>query len=196
LANTPYTFTATVSPVTATQPITYVWQATDLGTVTHTGGDLDDTATFTWTTPGSKVITVTASNAAGTVSDTHVIPLSVSPVPPIGLSISGLTVGVVNTPYAFTATVSPVTATQPITYVWRATDLGTVTHTGGDLDDTAAFTWTMPGSKVITVTATNAAGSIASIPYTITIVIGKVYLPIVLFSYTQPVSATSVGPYY
>jgi hypothetical protein len=39
-ANTLYTFTATASPVIATRPVTYTWQATDLGTVTHTSGGL------------------------------------------------------------------------------------------------------------------------------------------------------------
>jgi hypothetical protein len=183
VVKTPYTFTATVSPVTATQPITYAWRATDLGTVMHTGGDLDDSATFTWTTPGPKVITVTTSNVAGTVSATHGITLGVSPVPPICVGISGLTVGVAGILYIFTATVSPSTTTQPIAYAWQATGLAPITHTHGEMDDTATFAWTMLGPKVITVVASNAAGSVASMPYTITIggtTGNKVYLPIVL----------------
>jgi hypothetical protein len=183
VVKTPYTFTATVGPVTATQPLTYAWQATDLGTVMHTGGDLDDSATFTWTTPGPKVITVTTSNAAGTVSATHGITLGVSPVPPICVGISGLAVGVAGILYIFTATVSPSTTTQPIAYAWQATGLAPITHTHGEMDDTATFAWTMLGPKVITVVASNAAGSVASMPYTITIggtTGNKVYLPIVL----------------
>ncbi len=59
--NTPTVFTATVSPVSATQPITYVWEATDLPPITHTGGTID-LPTFTWSAPGTKTLTVTASN--------------------------------------------------------------------------------------------------------------------------------------
>ena len=40
------------------------------GSFTHTGG-LNDTVTFTWSTTGTQAITVTALNAAGTVTDTH-----------------------------------------------------------------------------------------------------------------------------
>jgi hypothetical protein len=47
IVNTPYTFRTVVSLVTAAQPVTYAWQASGLGMVAHTGGDLDDTATFT-----------------------------------------------------------------------------------------------------------------------------------------------------
>lgn len=177
--NTSHTFTATVGPITATQPITYVWRATDLGTVTHAGEDLDDTAAFAWTMPGSKAITVTAANAASTVSGTHVITLTVDPVAPVCLSVSGLTAGVVGMLYVLTATVSPFTTTRPITYVWHATDLGTVTRTVRGLDDTASFLWTIPGVKTIHVAAVNAGGSVASGPYTMTIS-GRVYLPVVL----------------
>ena len=63
--------TATVSPITATQPITYYWRATDQATFTVTNG-LSTTTVFTWFTPGTKTITVTASNVANSkqVTDT------------------------------------------------------------------------------------------------------------------------------
>ncbi len=72
-----YIFTATVSPITATVPITYVWEATGQTPVTNTASlTLTDTITFTWSTPGPKTITVTAANGAGMVSDSHVITLA------------------------------------------------------------------------------------------------------------------------
>jgi hypothetical protein len=81
--DTAYTFIATVRPITATAcpmtatlPITYVWQATGQSPVTHTGG-LSDTTTFTWPTPGIQTITVTATNAGGAVTGTHFITTSV-----------------------------------------------------------------------------------------------------------------------
>jgi hypothetical protein len=42
--------------------------------VTHSGG-LTDTAVFTWNITGTQLITVTAWNAAGVVTDTHVLTL-------------------------------------------------------------------------------------------------------------------------
>jgi len=68
-----HTFNAAVSPISAMQPITYVWQATNQSQVTHTGGGLNDTVNFTWSVTGTQAITVTAMNALGTVTDTHVI---------------------------------------------------------------------------------------------------------------------------
>ena len=71
-----YPFVATVVLPEATQPITYVWQATGQSTdptsVTHTGG-LSDTISLSWDTPGEQTITVTATCPAGTFTDTHAI---------------------------------------------------------------------------------------------------------------------------
>lgn len=73
--NAVHTFTAAVSPTTVTTPITYVWQATGKSPMTHTGG-ISDTAVFSWGTTGGKAITVTATNAYGTGTGTHVIQIS------------------------------------------------------------------------------------------------------------------------
>ena len=70
--NAVHTFTATVSPTMATLPIVYVWHATEQSPVTHTSG-LSHTIPFTWHTTGLKAITVTAMNAGGAVTGTHVI---------------------------------------------------------------------------------------------------------------------------
>jgi hypothetical protein len=180
-AQVDYDFTATVSPGTTTQPITYVWEATDQAPVTHTGGDLDDTVTFNWDTPGLKTINVTASNAVGSATDTHEV--TINYVPPSSVDIAGPTTGITQTIYAFTATVSPGTTTQPITYVWEATDQTPVTHTGGDLDDTINFTWNVTGTKTITVTATNITNIGVTHVHDITIDDAQgssVYLPIII----------------
>jgi len=89
--DTVYVFTATVSPMTATQPIDYIWQARGQPLVTHTAG-LSDTVSFAWDTPGIQVITVTARNVGNLVSAIHTITTftppdlviinSVSPRPP------------------------------------------------------------------------------------------------------------------
>ena len=67
---------ATVSPITATTPITYVWQATQQSAAMHTGGGTSDGVSFTWATAGTKAITVTASNALGAVTGNHTIDIS------------------------------------------------------------------------------------------------------------------------
>lgn len=84
-----------------------------------------------------------------------------------GVTLSGATSGLANVPHAFTATVNPVTATQPITYIWQATAQPSMTTTSG-LSSTAVFTWTTPGIQSITVTATN-EGSAVTGTHTITV---------------------------
>jgi len=63
--------TATVSPISVTLPITFVWEATEQSPVSHVSGNLTDTVAFTWAHIGAKVITVTAVYAGGTLTDTH-----------------------------------------------------------------------------------------------------------------------------
>jgi len=71
----PYTFTATVEPVSTTLPLTYTWQASGQTPVTHTGG-LTDTVSFSWDMTGTQLVTVTASNISDSVSDSHVITIT------------------------------------------------------------------------------------------------------------------------
>jgi len=75
------------------------------------------------------------------------------------VSLGGPVTGTAYSNITFNATVSPGSATTPITYTWQATDKSPVTHTGGGTSDTINFIWGMTGTKAITVTATNAHGS-------------------------------------
>lgn len=71
--NQPYTFIAAVSPVTATLPITYTWEATDQTPSVVSGGPTNDIV-FTWALEGRKFITVTADIGLGDpVMATHSI---------------------------------------------------------------------------------------------------------------------------
>jgi photosystem II stability/assembly factor-like uncharacterized protein len=72
MPNSTYTFAASVGPVATTMPITYIWEASGKSPMTTTA-NLTNTVTFNWSIAGEKAITVTAANAAGIVSDTHVI---------------------------------------------------------------------------------------------------------------------------
>jgi hypothetical protein len=77
---TPYLFVAASNPITATQPITFVWQATAQPPVTTTGG-LSSTAVFTWTQSDTQTITVTAANDGSVVTDTHAIAIAIAAGP-------------------------------------------------------------------------------------------------------------------
>jgi uncharacterized repeat protein (TIGR01451 family) len=57
-------FSAAVLPITVTQPITAVWQATGQSAVTHTIG-LTDSLNLTWNITGTFRVTITVSNRSG-----------------------------------------------------------------------------------------------------------------------------------
>ena len=61
---------AAVVPITASLPITYVWEATGQPPVTHVGG-LADPITYTWNVTGPQTITVTAMNGRLPLVATH-----------------------------------------------------------------------------------------------------------------------------
>jgi hypothetical protein len=147
-------FTATVSPADATIPITYTWEATGLSPIIHTGGTTDSVE-FNWDEPGSKGITVTASNAGGRVIDTH--NLSIGSLFPV-VSIDGPTESAVGEVNTFIATSVPTDVVLPITYTWMAEGQLPITHTGG-LTDSVNFVWDEPGEKIVEVTARNINGS-------------------------------------
>ena len=154
--NSATVFTATVQPITATIPVTYAWEATGRPDVVHAGGGLSDTVSFTWSTTGTKTVTVTAVNVCGTVSTTHVITVEAVPCDALtGVGITGPTTTTVGSGVTFIASASPITATLPITYTWQAMGQTPVVHTGSGLSDTVSFTWNVTGTKTVTVTAQN-----------------------------------------
>lgn len=158
LVDTNYTFTALVNPVTTTQPITYHWQATGQSEVMTATNALSHTTSFTWDSPGTKTISVTATNSGGAVTNTHRITINASSEPVIDVTIDGIMTGLIQSDYTFTATVSPMTATQPITYRWQAGEQAEETHTDQGETDSIILSWNLPGTQVITVTATNNGG--------------------------------------
>jgi parallel beta-helix repeat protein len=119
---------------------------------------------------GTWYYRVKAANASGESGWSNVQSTTVNPSSPVArVTVSGPTTGTVNAPYVFIATVSPLTATQPITYVWQASGQSPVTYVDG-LSSTDTFTWSTTGTQVITVTASNVCGS-AKANHTITILV-------------------------
>jgi predicted outer membrane repeat protein len=96
--------------------------------------------------------------------------LSSTPPQP-SVTLSGATIGVINSAYTFTTTVSPLTTPQPITYSWQATGQTAVTHTNG-ITDQVTFNWNSVGLKTMTVTVSNGAGTPITIGRSISIVAG------------------------
>jgi subtilisin family serine protease len=171
-AGVPYRLDVATGPLTTTLPLRYAWAATGQEPVTRTA-QLTDSLTLAWSTPGTKTITVTVSNAGGSTTDTHTI--TVAPAPPATVQIDGPAKGATGVAHRFTAMTSPLTTTLPLTYTWTATDLAPVTRTA-QLSDTLTLEWPTTGTKTITVTASNAAGS-ATRQFTV-VVEQRLYLPL------------------
>lgn len=105
-----------------------------------------------------------------------------APVAPTSVTITGPTTGSILTSHTFTATVSPITTTLPITYTWQATGQPQVTHPGGGLSDTAAFSWGVSSTQVITVTADNGIETPVMDTHTITVTAYMLFLPLILYT--------------
>jgi hypothetical protein len=100
-----------------------------------------------------------------------------------GVSLVGPTEGITNTVYTFTTSYQPATATLPVTYTFYADEQSSVINQTG----VVTFSWTLKGTKGITVEAQNVPGIVVSDAHHIAIAVpssqepgDKVYLPIVL----------------
>jgi hypothetical protein len=98
---------------------------------------------------------------------------------PDSVTISGLTSGELETSYVYTGTVFPITTTVPITYVWETTDYAPNTITSG-ITSTIIYNWAIPGPKVITLTTSNAAGSVSNTYNIMVWAQNKIFLPSIL----------------
>ncbi len=122
---------------------------------------------------------------ADTIAKTY--PTNCEPQAINNVTLTGPTTGKVDTNYNFTATVEPFLATQPITYVWEASELSNTTQVG-NLIDTIIFSWSSTGTKHLTVTAYNIVGTVVTASHTILLnspdemdTLGdKTYLPIII----------------
>jgi hypothetical protein len=129
-------------------------------------------------TPSNRVQFRVADVAGITSTATYVVR---GPV-----SIAGPSVGALDMPYTFTASIDLLTGTvvSPVTYTWQATEQALVVHRGG-LTDTAVFTWGVVGPKTIVVTATSAGGDVGVAVHDVAIG-WQVYLPLVLRGWPAP----------
>ncbi|MBN1874950.1 MAG: PKD domain-containing protein [Anaerolineae bacterium] len=167
------TFTGTfVGSGNASLPLTYTWTTADHDPVTHTRVIDTDIVTFTWATPGEKKVTFTAMDSKGTSTTATRAALVYA------VNVSGREQGGINHAYTFNATVTPDSGGFPVTYTWEATDQMGVVNPGQGTSNSVSFTWTTPGTKTITITAT-IAGATARTVHVITIEKFGAFLPLV-----------------
>jgi hypothetical protein len=186
-ANTQVSFNAQVEPISVTLPITYTWQATEQTPVTHTGlNTRTDEVNFVWLSSGVKIITATATNGAGTVTDTHTITIAalMQPVAPSMVSITGPLTGEIDHDYVFTATVNPISTTLPLTFTWEY-DLGTIVDgvvypNVSGLVQPHVIQWPLAGTYAITVTASNQVGAATGVYHFTVKPTWRVHLPLVI----------------
>jgi PKD repeat protein len=160
-----YTFTASVSPLDATQPVTYTFQASDQPPAVVVAGTQAG-ITYTWETAGVQQILVSAENPGGLFTATHTI--TVTDLPISGLVASNDSPTRLGSPTTLSASIL---TGSGVSYTWDFGDGGTgseavVTHI-----------YATPGAYTATVTAVNTAGSLqATTPVRIIV---PMYLPLV-----------------
>ena len=177
VADVAHTFTASVSPITTTQPITYFWEATGYAPVTHTDKGVSDTLAFTWTAAqiGPQMITVTAMNAAGSVSTTHPITI----VPPASAGVADVSI----VDFAFQPRAITITVGSSIRWINAGQQLHTTTSAvsspaswdSGNLDPGEVFTQTFNTPGVYAYLCTLHPGMTGTVA-----VLTQVYLPLML----------------
>jgi hypothetical protein len=114
-----------------------------------------------------------------TVTETRKVTTTVAPILLSKVNIAGPTKGNVNTPYTFTATFSPPTATLPITLVWQAVEQREVLTTSNALSHSVTFSWATSGPHTITATATNGCEPVST-THSFSLEWYRAYLPQVL----------------
>jgi len=162
-SNTSYNFSAVISPVSTTPPITYIWSPMP------DSGQGTANASYQWANNGSYTISVTSSNVSGTASTSHTIIITDGPTPLSGVMITGPMSGTINTLYNYSAITTPISATQPVTYIWSPTP------NSGQGTANASYQWAISGTYIISVTASNLSGAVFN-TYAITILSDTVAL--------------------
>jgi hypothetical protein len=147
------TFTGTfAAPGDAGQPMTYTWAATDHAPLVRRGPGSVDIVTLSWSEPGEKALTITVDTGTATAG---VVRRTLA----YGVELGGPAEGKTSTVLTFHADVVPDAAGQPVTFTWEATGQPPVVRTHAQTSDSQAFTWSQPGLKTVTVTASVAGAS-------------------------------------
>lgn len=154
------TYTASPQPPTATNP-TYLWS----------NGDVGANTVYSWTTPGTYEVQVTASNCQGVVlSDTASVLVTEGCISLTAVTIAGPASLLPGAEGTFVVTPTPPTATNPA-YLWS----------NGLIGGSATYSWPLAGNYTVTVTGTNCISVVVRDDFPV-VVRGefRIYLPVVL----------------
>lgn len=150
---------------------------------TYTGPDADDGGLFLQ--PHGVAVDAFGRIIVADTGNRRWVALSgaLPALPPTAITLDGPAIGQSDTPYTFTAAVTPLTATLPLTLTWEATGQTTVSHAIATYTGTMSYTWPLTGTYAVTVTAANEGGDVVAAR---TIVINpthRVFLPLALNRY-------------
>lgn len=175
-AGWPIALTSTVAPVSATVPITYVWNFGD-GTPTLTTTTRSLTRTFDMA--GVYTVSVTAQNQYGQSTGQKTLTLLPTPIALTDFTLTYTpTTLITNTTVNFQAKITPLTATLPITYSWLISETNTALVTNSS---TFTHTFTAAGFYTLKVTVSNSFGSIIKSYWLNVAVPAKlIYLPLIM----------------
>jgi len=147
----------------------YAWSVSAGGTITSGGTATSNTATVTWTTSGTKTVSVNYTNAGGCSAATATIyNVTVNPLP--APTIAG--------PAAVCATsTGNVYTTQAgmTGYTWSVSAGGSITAGAGT--NAVTVTWNTAGAQTVTVNYTNGNGCTAAAPVTYNVTVNPLPAP-------------------
>jgi immune inhibitor A len=156
------TYLASPEPLTATNP-SYQWD----------NGSTGPTAVYSWTTPGTYDVLVTATNCGATaVTGTMRVFVSAECISLTGVAITGPVSLEAGEEGTYLASPIPLTATHP-SYLWS----------NGAAAASAVYSWTVPGTYTVAVTATNCQTVVVNNSLEVVVtgtVEFQIYLPLVL----------------
>jgi M6 family metalloprotease-like protein len=159
------TYTASPEPPDADEP-SYLWN----------DGTTGATAVYSWTTPGTYDVLVTATNCEDTaVTDTLSVLVSAECISLTGVAITGPVSLEAGEEGTYLAAPEPLTATNP-GYLWS----------NGAAASSAVYSWTVPGTYTVAITATNCQTVVVNDSLEIVVteeVVFRIYLPLVLRDY-------------
>ncbi len=143
----------------------YLWTITG-GTITSGGGTANPTATVTWTTTGTQLISINYTNPVTlcTALAPSILPVEVVPLPVP--AIAGPSNICLNTPQG-----SYTTQTAMNSYVWTITPSSAGTIISGDGTNSILILWNSPGSHLLTVSYTDVNGCPVAAPAQHTVVV-------------------------
>ncbi len=176
-------FTAAVSPVTATGTVQFLDGSTVLGAVTISGG----VATLSFSTLSAGAHSITAVYSGDTSDATSISAVLTQTVNKATSSValtSSANPSTFGQTLAFTATVSPSTATGTVQFLDGATALGTVTITGG----TAALSLSVlsVGAHSLTAVCSGDANYLSSTSAPVTQTVNKIVSSVAVTSSLNP----------